>query len=103
MPSYVVSGVSRGLGFALLGQLSSDPENIVIGLVRDVPSTLKRVADEYGSPSNVHILHGDLEDHESLRKAAAETSRITGGSLDYLIANATYLPTWDAFDPISVL
>jgi hypothetical protein len=35
--------------------------------------------------------------------AASETARITGGGLDYIIANAAYLPHFDAFDPIGDL
>jgi NAD(P)-dependent dehydrogenase (short-subunit alcohol dehydrogenase family) len=37
------------------------------------------------------------------QKAAAETEKITGGSLDYLIANAAYITQWDAYDGFAVL
>lgn len=40
---------------------------------------------------------------QNLQKAAQETAAITGGSLDYLIANAAYTTTFDSFDPIDVL
>jgi NAD(P)-dependent dehydrogenase (short-subunit alcohol dehydrogenase family) len=39
----------------------------------------------------------------SVQKAAEDTSAITSGSLDYIIANAGLVPTWSAFDPFSVL
>jgi NAD(P)-dependent dehydrogenase (short-subunit alcohol dehydrogenase family) len=49
------------------------------------------------------VVYADLDDYNSLEAAAAETAKITGGSLDYLIANAAYLTTYDQFDPIGVL
>ncbi|OTA66013.1 NAD(P)-binding protein [Hypoxylon sp. EC38] len=93
MPSYLVTGVSRGIGFEFLRQLSADPAAIVIGLARDKAATEKKVAAEIGR-SNIHILHGDLIDYDSLKKAAEDTSKITGGSLDYLIANGAFLTTY---------
>ncbi|KAH6656054.1 hypothetical protein BKA67DRAFT_562531 [Truncatella angustata] len=103
MPSYVITGVSKGLGFELLRQVSSDAKNTVIGLVRDKPATEKKVFKELSGRSNIHILQGDLEDLSSLQKAAGDTATITGGSLDYLIANGGYVPQWDAYDPIGTL
>ncbi|KAI0471373.1 hypothetical protein F4859DRAFT_515588 [Xylaria cf. heliscus] len=103
MPSYVITGVSKGLGFEFLRQLSSETSNTVIGLVRDKSATEKRVKEELGGRTNIHILHGDLTNYESLQKAVADTARITGGSLDYLIANASHISYWDSYDPIGVL
>lgn len=37
------------------------------------------------------------------QKAADDTAAITGGHLDYLIANAAYVTNFDSFDPIDVL
>ncbi|KAI4604117.1 hypothetical protein KJ359_000245 [Pestalotiopsis sp. 9143b] len=103
MPSYVITGVSKGLGFELLNQISSDSSNTVIGLVRDKSGTEEKVKAELGDRSNIHILQGDLDDYDSLVKAAAATSEITGGSLDYLIANGGYIAHWDAYDGIGTL
>ncbi|KAI0154642.1 NAD(P)-binding protein [Xylariaceae sp. FL1272] len=97
MPSYVVTGVSKGLGFEFLNQISSDANNLVIGVVRDKAATEKKVAEELSGRKNISILHGDMNDQASLKKAAEETAAITGGSLDYLIANAGYMAHWDAF------
>ncbi|KAI4860586.1 NAD(P)-binding protein [Hypoxylon rubiginosum] len=96
MSSYVITGASRGIGFEFLRQLSADPAAIVIGLVRDKAATEKKVAAEIGR-SNIHIFRGDLVDYESLKKAAEETSKITDGKLDYLIANGAFLTKYSAF------
>ncbi|KAL4874392.1 NAD(P)-binding protein [Aspergillus karnatakaensis] len=103
MSSYAITGVSRGIGWEFLRQLSANPANTVIGIVRDKAGTDKHVAEELSDRKNIHIVQGDLTDYASLQSAAAETARITGGSLDYLIANAALLTTFDAFDPINEL
>jgi len=96
MSSYVVNGASRGIGFEFLLQLSINPANIVIGVVRDVKSTEAKVKAEINR-SNVHIIQGDLDSYESLKKASEATTRITGGSLDYLIANGARLSEGSAW------
>ncbi|EXJ90068.1 hypothetical protein A1O3_03136 [Capronia epimyces CBS 606.96] len=101
MSSYFVTGVSRGIGFEFLRQLSSDPAKTVIGLVRNKPATDAKVAAL--NRTNIHILEGDLTDYESLKRAASATSKITGGSLDYLIANAASIPLWSYFDGMGAL
>ncbi|KAI1087333.1 NAD(P)-binding protein [Rostrohypoxylon terebratum] len=100
MPSYLVTGVSRGLGFAFIRHLSEDPKAVVIGLARNKAATEKKVYDEIGR-SNIHILQADLVDYDSLKKAVEETSKITGGSLDYLILNGATMGHVDAFQTLS--
>ncbi|RDA93283.1 hypothetical protein CP533_2048 [Ophiocordyceps camponoti-saundersi (nom. inval.)] len=103
MPSYVITGVSKGLGFEFLRQISSDSKNTVIGIVRDKATTDKKVSEELDKRSNIHILQADLLDYSAIENAARRTSQITGGSLDYLVANAGYVSHWDAYEPIGVL
>jgi short-subunit dehydrogenase len=103
MPSYVVTGASRGLGvchthFPLVGshanktqyefirQLSKDQSNIVVGLVRNKVATDERLAKD--SIKNVTILEADITDFAAQQEAATQTAKLTGGSLDYLINNA---------------
>ncbi|KAI9036248.1 NAD(P)-binding protein [Aspergillus affinis] len=84
-------------------QLSSDPSNVVIGIARDQAATEQRVSQELPGRSNLHILKGDLLDYSSLQSASHETAKITGGGLDYLIANGALLSQFDTYDPIGVL
>ncbi|KAI3327808.1 NAD(P)-binding protein [Xylariaceae sp. AK1471] len=102
MPSYLVTGVSRGIGFEFLRQLSADPSNLVVGLVRDKAATDKKVLAELNRP-NIHIVQADLTDYDSLQKTVDVVSPIVGGSLDYIIANAGYISHWSQYDAIGVL
>ncbi|KAL2862300.1 SDR family oxidoreductase [Aspergillus lucknowensis] len=103
MPSYAITGASRGIGWGLLENVSSNPQNTVIALVRNKPGTEDRVAKELPGRSNIHVLQADLDDYKSLEAAAADTAEITGGALDVLIANAARISLYDVFDPIGVL
>lgn len=87
MSSYVISGVSRGIGFELLRQLSENPANSVFGLVRNKAAVEAKVAAEIGR-SNIYIIQADTTDPDALKKAAQVVSEKTNGTLDYIIACA---------------
>jgi NAD(P)-dependent dehydrogenase (short-subunit alcohol dehydrogenase family) len=53
--------------------------------------------------SNIRILEADVTKYSDLEKAAADAAKITGGKLDYVIANAGIVPMFDAYDPIGDL
>jgi NAD(P)-dependent dehydrogenase (short-subunit alcohol dehydrogenase family) len=90
--------------FEFVKQISEDSKNLVVGLVRDKAATEKKVAAELGERPNVHILHGDLTSHASLKHAAADTAKIVGErGIDYLVGNGAFLSHFDAFDPIGKL
>ncbi|KAJ2977269.1 hypothetical protein NUW58_g7865 [Xylaria curta] len=93
MPSYLITGVSRGIGFELLRQVSEDPNNVVVGLVRDKATTDKKVLAELNRP-NIHIVQADLADYDSLKKSVDVVAPIINGSLDYIIANAGLISKW---------
>ncbi|EEU43443.1 uncharacterized protein NECHADRAFT_95010 [Fusarium vanettenii 77-13-4] len=95
MPTFLVTGASRGLGFAFLKELSADRENLVVGLVRNKSSTEKKIAEELGSPENIRIVEAD--------DSVQEVSKLTSGVLDYIIANAALIPSWSAWDAVDVL
>ncbi|CAN8106522.1 unnamed protein product [Discula destructiva] len=104
MSVYVITGTSKGIGFEFLKQISEDPKNLFVGLVRDKAATEKKVAELPGDRSNVHIVHADLTNYASLKQAADETAKIVGDrGIDYLIANGAYLDKFDSYDPIGVL
>ncbi|KAF2438080.1 NAD(P)-binding protein [Karstenula rhodostoma CBS 690.94] len=97
MPVYVVIGASRGIGYQFLKTLSSqDPSNIIIGTARTVDAAQEKVAAD--GLKNVHIVHGDMDDHASLTAAARKTAEISGGVVDYLIANGAYFAIPCIFD-----
>ncbi|TGJ82160.1 hypothetical protein E0Z10_g6611 [Xylaria hypoxylon] len=103
MPSYVITGASKGLGFEFLRQISENPNNTVVGIVRDKPTALKKVSEELSGRSNIHFLQADLTDYNTIKQAVGDTATLTGGALDYLIANAAYVSQWDAYDSIGTL
>ncbi|KPM37616.1 hypothetical protein AK830_g8975 [Neonectria ditissima] len=103
MSTYLITGVSRGIGFGFLRQISQDPANTVVGLVRDKAGTDKKIATELGELKNVHILQADLSNYDELKSSVAETAKITGGSLDYIIANAAFVSTWSSLESFGSL
>jgi len=88
MPSYLITGASRGIGLEFVRQLSADPQNTVFAVVRNEKTADRLLAIR---TTNVHILEADITDHVALKKAAHETAKVTGGSLDVLINNAAFV------------
>jgi NAD(P)-dependent dehydrogenase (short-subunit alcohol dehydrogenase family) len=72
--------------YEFVRQLSNNPSNIVVGLVRNKAATYERLAKD--GIKNATIFEADITDFTALEKAAAEITKLTGGSLDYLINNA---------------
>ncbi|GAW17413.1 hypothetical protein ANO14919_068700 [Xylariales sp. No.14919] len=104
MSVYVITGASRGIGFEFVKQLSEDPNNLIVGLVRDKAATEKKVAAELGDRPNVKVLHADLTKYASLKQAAADAAEIVGDrGVDYLIANGGIVSYLDGFGPIGAL
>ncbi|OGE54077.1 hypothetical protein PENARI_c006G05265 [Penicillium arizonense] len=86
MPSYLITGASRGLGFEFVRHLAQDPKNTVIGLVRNKAAADVKAKEE--GLDNVHMVEAQYTDLSSLKKAAEVVKDITAGGLDYLINNA---------------
>ncbi|KAJ7625329.1 hypothetical protein DFH06DRAFT_742855 [Mycena polygramma] len=85
MPSYVVTGAAKGIGFEFVNQLSADSANTVFAIVRNKATATELVKL---SRRNVTVLEADITDPRALMVAATEVSKATGGKLDYLINNA---------------
>jgi len=81
----VVTGASRGLGLEWVKQLSRDPENFVIAVVRnpDSAGSLKPLLGK-----NVVAVKGDVVDHDSFPRVVEDISKVGGGKVDWLINNA---------------
>ncbi|KAI0116374.1 hypothetical protein GGR51DRAFT_501144 [Nemania sp. FL0031] len=103
MATYLITGVSRGIGYGFLSNLSSNPENTIVGIARNKAATEEKVFKELGGQRNVHILQADMTNYDSIQRAAKETEKITGGSLDYIIANAGTASPAEVFSNISEL
>ncbi|KAF5624143.1 protoporphyrinogen oxidase [Fusarium sp. NRRL 25303] len=103
MPSYLITGTSRGLGFEFVRQLSADSNNTVIGFVRNKKATEEKIQRELSGRPNIHTIQGEIQNLESVKNLVKEVAKITGGSLDYIIANAALQSEWSAHNPIGVL
>lgn len=99
MPSYLVTGASRGLGYEFIRQFSLDSSNQVFGLVRNKPATDKKIAED--GLKNITIIEADINDRKSLQAAKVQVEEVTGGSLDYLINNAAFLSRISAFNSLT--
>jgi NAD(P)-dependent dehydrogenase (short-subunit alcohol dehydrogenase family) len=95
MPSYLVTGASRGLGYAFVRHLAAIPGNTVIGMVRNKDATLARL--EKDGITNISIVQADITDREALSAAYEEVKNLTKGSLDILINNAALIDENSAY------
>ncbi|CZR58536.1 uncharacterized protein PAC_08428 [Phialocephala subalpina] len=89
MHSYLVTGSSRGLGLAYVGELLKNPDNYVIATVR-TPSKateLQALISKY-SENRAAVLQLDLASAESIKKAAEEAAKLLPDGLDCLVGNA---------------
>lgn len=87
MPSYVVSGAARGLGYEFVQQISREPSSTVFALVRNVEKATA-LNELSSSRKNIHVIHCDVTLPADIEAAAAAVGTATGGSLDVLIHNA---------------
>ncbi|KAI0918896.1 hypothetical protein AcV5_001958 [Taiwanofungus camphoratus] len=90
MPSYVITGASRGIGLEFVRQLSAEHGNQIFALVRN-EATATKLFDLQKQAQNVRILQADIVDVKALKNAAGEVAKATAGSLDYLINNAAFV------------
>ncbi|KAK7455811.1 hypothetical protein VKT23_010844 [Stygiomarasmius scandens] len=88
MASYVVAGASRGIGLQFVIDLLARGDTVV-ALARNPERAqgLQDIKDHKG----LTILRADITDPASLKSAAEETAKVTGGSVDVLINNGVYM------------
>lgn len=90
MPSYVVAGASRGIGFEFARQLSLGAGNDVFAIVRQ-NATAAGLLELSKQAQNLHVVEADLADYNAIKAAAETVGKTTGGTLDYLIYNAAFV------------
>ncbi|PMD33102.1 putative short-chain dehydrogenases/reductase [Hyaloscypha variabilis F] len=89
MPSYLVTGSSRGLGLHFVEELLKNPENFVIASVRNPSSALELqdLLNKYPKERSA-IVKLDIDSPESIKSAAAEVSNLLPEGLDVFVSNA---------------
>lgn len=90
------------LKFEFVRQLSANANNIVVALVRDKEATEKKIAAEIGA-SNITVVQADITNTDELKAAVDTVSKVTNGTLDYLIANAAKIANWSGLDDVEDL
>ncbi|KAF8877996.1 hypothetical protein BD779DRAFT_1677064 [Infundibulicybe gibba] len=89
MPSYFITGASRGIGLAMVEVLLRDKENFVVASARNPGAAegLKALSAKF-SKEHLAIVQFDIADPESLKRAVAETTALLPNGLDHFIHNA---------------
>jgi len=93
MPSWLITGSSRGVGLGIVKNLlEKDVSNFVIATARNlaVPA-LKDLASKYPK-ERLQLVHLDVADATSVEKAVEIVTPLLPGGLDYLINNAAIHP-----------
>lgn len=103
MPSYFITGASRGLGLAFATKLLQTPGNTVIASARSTSAPqLTDLSSRAGKdlPGTLHLVPLDVADFDAYPAAVAATEKLLpdGEGLDYLLLNAGVdLQTNEAF------
>ncbi|KFX99382.1 hypothetical protein V490_01819 [Pseudogymnoascus sp. VKM F-3557] len=95
----VITGASRGLGLEWVKQLSQDPNNFVVAVVRN-PDKADLLAPLLGP--RVVSVQGDVADINSFPRVAKEIAKVGGGKVDLLINNAGIMQETGASPSIGI-
>ncbi|KPM34770.1 hypothetical protein AK830_g11801 [Neonectria ditissima] len=89
MPSYLVTGSSRGIGLGLVAELLKDKKNVVIATARNTAgsSGLQDLKAKHGD-ARFHLLDMDVIKLDSVHAAAEAAGKLLPSGLDHLISNA---------------
>ncbi|SCV04266.1 LAME_0H17084g1_1 [Lachancea meyersii CBS 8951] len=88
--TYLITGANRGIGFALVKQLSAESKNTIIATARK-PEDAAELNEWSAKHPNVKILKLDVISSESVQAAAEEAAKILPEGLDVLVSNAGFL------------
>ncbi|KAL4248719.1 NAD(P)-binding domain superfamily protein [Abortiporus biennis] len=101
MPSYLITGTSRGIGLGLVKELLKNPENQVLATARnpDTAQGLQELRKQYPDTKRLILLSLDISKPETITKAAEDAEKLLPNGLDVLINNAGIIrhtfATWD--------
>ncbi|KAL7948100.1 NAD(P)-binding protein [Trichoderma barbatum] len=87
MSSWVIVGAARGIGFGYVKELSLDPNNTVVALIRS-QATAGPLNELAAARKNIHVIETDISSLARLKETADSISKVTGGKIDVLIYNA---------------
>ncbi|TFY58890.1 hypothetical protein EVJ58_g6131 [Rhodofomes roseus] len=97
--TWLITGASRGLGFELVRQLTSMPNNLVIAACRNPSSASQLQALGHAAGAELHTVKLDVNSEESMRASVGQVEAVLKGrGLDYLYNNAGICPRDEAFD-----
>ncbi|PPQ90787.1 hypothetical protein CVT25_012616 [Psilocybe cyanescens] len=91
MPSWLITGANRGIGYSTAETLLQDKSNFVIATSRNASApSLVALASKY--PDSLKVIELDVEKPESIDKAVSEATPLLPNGLDYLVNNAAKNP-----------
>ncbi|EED81943.1 predicted protein [Postia placenta Mad-698-R] len=92
MPSYLITGASRGIGLAFVADLLQAASNFVVATARnpDASPGLRQLQEQYPK-DRLAIVPMDVADTSSVRQAADTVAALLPNGLDFLISNAGIL------------
>lgn len=96
MPTTVVVGASRGIGYQFIKTLAAEG-NTVIATARTVADLEAKVKAD--NIPNTHVVQADLISSESLKAAAEATSSLVDGKIDHLLINGAFLSSTGGLNP----
>ncbi|KAF2621651.1 NAD(P)-binding protein [Macroventuria anomochaeta] len=96
MPTTVVVGASRGIGYQFIQTLALEGNTVI--------ATARNVADLEGNVKadkipNTHVVQADLTSADSLIAAAKATSSLVDGQIDHLLINGAFLSSTGGMNP----
>jgi len=97
MPTIVISGARTGLGLEHIRQLSTDPSNTVLALVRSLAGDITKLREiQYTSSAKIHILECDTSSPASISALPSVISSLSPpiATIDVLINNAAILTVY---------